>query len=758
MKLVNIHSERRRIYLFCRNEKGELEITEENSFYPYYYELDETGSYKSFDGKSLRKISCTDPYDIKRQKTNESYESDIYHTKRYLIDEVKEIDKCKIKYCLVDIETKSPKRPDPNLAEDPISCITLYNSFEDKIKTWFLLDYPSESHMVMEFVDYLKDEQFDLFLAYNVTFDYLYLYNRYEILFNDNFACYVSAIGKQKKNREMITPAGMSVCDYLLWYKKIFTNLPNYDLDSVLKHEFGFSKVHSIENFDEVTEELKLHNIEDVERLVEIEKKHNLLDYYDEIRRYAKVNWEDLNWNSRIVDMLLLAKAKECNVVLPMKNRIIKEQYKLEGAYREVFETGAFFDIGAYDLSSAYPSAIINYCLDASNIMETETEDSIPISVTERESQEILETYFVKQDPNKLLPLVASELLTEKAKSKKLLKSLNPTDKKYKDAEHKYNAIKSITNSAYGVIGNRQFRLYDNRVASMVTSIVRDLLHYVKEKIEMQGYEVLYIDTDSVYLKGGDEKLSIKLNELIQDWSMKRFNKKSIIEFDYEGTFKDILILALTHYIGHLILPNGKEKEEIKGIQAKKSNSTEFIRDFQPALINKILNKESKESICSWVTSEIKRIRTLDLLAVARPCKLARRPEEYTKKDEIFVRALRCANHFTEYNKKIGERYYWIPMIPIMGDDGYYSLDIKEKKMDVIAFDKKQNSHVNLDMVNWDEIIRTNIIKISTDIFKVMEWDIEEIIPEKTTIIPKQKRRPRKKKIKEIKEETENAL
>ncbi len=188
MKLINIHNRGRKLFLFCRDSAENLIVKEENTFYPYFYEPDESGKFKSFDGKKLRKVACVNPYDMVENRTSEAYEADIHYTKRYIIDKIDTIEKSPIKWTLIDVETKSPELPNPQYVKYPISCISAYNSLYDSIQTWYLADYDDEQTMLKAFADYMKKEQFDLWLNWNVAFDWLYTYNRYPVLFGTDFA------------------------------------------------------------------------------------------------------------------------------------------------------------------------------------------------------------------------------------------------------------------------------------------------------------------------------------------------------------------------------------------------------------------------------------------------------------------------------------------------------------------------------------------------------------------------------------------
>lgn len=69
MKLLNIFNHFRDIYLFCRNEKGEQEIQTLKSFFPYFYVPDDTGTFQSYKGQSLRKIIVSAPHEVSKNRS-----------------------------------------------------------------------------------------------------------------------------------------------------------------------------------------------------------------------------------------------------------------------------------------------------------------------------------------------------------------------------------------------------------------------------------------------------------------------------------------------------------------------------------------------------------------------------------------------------------------------------------------------------------------------------------------------------------------
>lgn len=709
MKLANISNSRRVIYLFCRDDKGNLHIDKQVDFFPYFYEPDQKGKFKGVDGTPLKKVFASEPAEVPKMRSENSYESDIIFTRRYMLDKVKSLDKTIIKYGFIDVEVLAEELPNTDKALYPISCISIYNSMYDKVKTFYLGDYgiENEERMIRDFIKYMKIAQFDLWLSWNASFDYNYIYNRCQKQFRIDFAKEISPIGRVRKQRDVFYPAGISIVDYLKWFKKIYMREMTYTLDYIAEKHLGKGKEYKEVDFSKLNPEIKLRNAEDVALLRDLEKKYKLIPYYDEIRRLSKVAWEDLYYPSRVLEMLLLEESKNKNVILPMKVKH-EEGKKLKAAVREALELGVFKNIGKYDLSSAYPSMIIDFCLDPVNVYSQKMDDCLEIDVKDKEGN-VIGTYWYKQNREAILPIVVKKLLTIKDKLKKKLKATDPKSKEFKDIKLKYEAIKGIVNSAFGVFENPYFRLHDKRITSTITYLVRDLLVYVKNKLQEKGYKVLYYDTDGIMLNTKENLVEL-LNQLVQQWAKEKYNKNISIEFEYEGYYTKLFIVALCHYKGWLKTNKGIEIET-KGIEAKRKDSPPFMKKFQIELIDRIVNQESKENIINFIKFEIERIKTVSLEEVALPCKLAKKPEDYINLP-IFVRALNTTQEVTKFKKRIGELYYWVYTLP---------------SGSVMAFDKKKKDHIK--DIDWSQVIRRNILMKAQTIFEALKWDIKEIVP-----------------------------
>jgi len=179
MRLQNIYNAKNQITLFLRNEDGSQEIREVRDFLPYFYEPCTSGKFIGYDGVQLQRLFCSEPSQVKQRRGKNSYESDILFTKRFILDRISEITKSNTRYFFLDIEVQAKDEfPDPRYAKYPVSCITIYDNHVDKYKTFFIEDYESEYKMLEDFMQTVKSIKPDLLLAWNMNFDYTYLYNR----------------------------------------------------------------------------------------------------------------------------------------------------------------------------------------------------------------------------------------------------------------------------------------------------------------------------------------------------------------------------------------------------------------------------------------------------------------------------------------------------------------------------------------------------------------------------------------------------
>jgi DNA polymerase-2 len=222
-------------------------------------------------------------------------------------------------------------------------------------------------------------------------------------------------------------------------------------------------------------------------------------------------------------------------------------------------------------------------------------------------------------------------------------------------------SIKIVMNSCYGVLGSSVCRFYDQRLASSITLRGHAILNQTKDLIQQQGMQVIYGDTDSVFVWLGDEAISLakvqaKGNELAKElnewWSHHlkvEFDLKSYLEIEFETYFSRFVMPTIRgqetgskkRYAGVTVAPDGTSKMLFKGLEQVRTDWTKLAKDLQAQLYQRVFNDEPYLDLIKPLLTQV-RSGELDHKLVYR--KRLRRPlAEYQKNVPPHVQAARKA-------------------------------------------------------------------------------------------------------------------
>ena len=181
-------------------------------------------------------------------------------------------------------------------------------------------------------------------------------------------------------------------------------------------------------------------------------------------------------------------------------------------------------------------------------------------------------------------------------------------------------ALKNLINGIYGLFGTDFFEYADYRVAELTTAFGRKVLQYMKETAkEVYGFEVIYGDTDSVFVTNIiDSDLIDKF--ITECWIVDE------VDVEVDKVFTKFLITKKKHYIG--IYQDLSRVPEIKGMEGIKSDRPLWIQKLEKQFaldlknnINTIVNlqKEYRKMEVGQVPIEELQIKLV----------LLKNPEEY---------------------------------------------------------------------------------------------------------------------------------
>jgi len=129
-------------------------------------------------------------------------------------------------------------------------------------------------------------------------------------------------------------------------------------------------------------------------------------------------------------------------------------------------------------------------------------------------------------------------------------------------------ALKVILNASYGVFGAESFDLYCPPVAEATAAIGRHSITQIVNKARQLGIEVLYGDTDSVFLKNPTKA---QIAELAK-WSEDKLKMGLDVDKEYRYA---VFSSRKKNYLG--ILEDGNV--DVKGLTGKKKHIPRFIKD-----------------------------------------------------------------------------------------------------------------------------------------------------------------------------------
>jgi DNA polymerase elongation subunit (family B) len=199
------------------------------------------------------------------------------------------------------------------------------------------------------------------------------------------------------------------------------------------------------------------------------------------------------------------------------------------------------------------------------------------------------------QDSKGLLPAVVDSVLKRRIMFKTLQKSYVMNSKEWLWCEERIVTLKNILVSLYGTTGSFWNRFANVDTFEEINRLSREILMKTKDIVQGLGYELLYADTDSVFLK----KNGVTLEDFkcVKDMLV----KETDIPMSVETCYKFLVLLpleadnkieALKHYYG-ITYAN---ELVVRGIEIRRHDAPNFIKEFQTELLCTLFDcKDSTE-------------------------------------------------------------------------------------------------------------------------------------------------------------------
>ncbi|HUU47642.1 MAG TPA: DNA-directed DNA polymerase I [Nitrosopumilaceae archaeon] len=609
----------------------------------------------------------------------------------------------KIKRLSVDIEVEAQigRIPDPKIAEKKITAIGFKgtdgfdkilvlrtedteegeNELDENIKVVFY-EKDQEKEMILD--GFKTMMEFPFILTYNGDdFDLPYLYNRAERLGikkadNPLYMMRDSATLKHGVHLDLYrTLSNRSFQIYA--FSQSYTD---FKLNTVSKALLGKEKIdYGIELGDLNLYQTANYCYNDALITYELTSfNHDLLmNLLVIIARIARMPIDDIArlGVSQWIRSLLYYEHRQRNALIPkredlqkrsegvLSDAVIKDK-KYRGGLVVDPKEGIHFDVVVMDFASLYPSII-----KVKNL----SYETVRCSHEECKKNTIPQTnHWACTKRNGITSIIIGSLRDLRVN---YYKSLSKKKTLSEEQRQQYTvvsqALKVILNASYGVMGAEIFPLYFLPAAEATTAIGRHTILETIKKCEAIGVEVLYGDTDSIFIKKpSNEQIQTVIEQAKIDHG---------VDLEIDKVYRYcVLSKRKKNYLG--VTPDGKV--DVKGLTGKKSHTPAFIKNLFYEILDILSNVQTiddfvraKIEIAEIISNcarkvEAKEIPLKDLtfnVMVSKP------PSEYVKTIPQHIRAAKQLESIREIKK--GDK---ISFVKILNKPGVRPIELAKKE------------------------------------------------------------------------------
>ena len=522
-----------------------------------------------------------------------------------------------LKILAFDIETYGEvgRRIAPE--KNPILMIALYGENFKKIITWkkFKTEedvevLPSEADVIQRFQELVDEYKPDVIAGYfSDGFDFPYIRTRakkYKLKMDIGLDYSEIRIGRGAQKTAQVT--GIMHFDVFKFIKRaVYKTLKTdvYTLDAVSEEILGEKKIDVDMSrlspaWDETSDELGLfakYNLHDARLTYKL--CLNLIPNLFELVKVVGQMPYSINRMSfsQFVEWYILRQVKSLKEIAPNRpgynNQMARQAKRLKGAF--VFEPtpGLYKDIIVFDYKSLYPTIIASHNISPGtvNCSCCEGKNKAPV--------DMIDAWFCTKKRG-FASSIIEDLITRRSRIKEMLKEKDDVL-----LNARSQTLKDMANSFYGYLGFSAARWYCYECAESILGWARQYIHKVIDQAKEQGFDVLYSDTDSVFirLKDKTKEDAVKFVEKIN------MDLPGVMELEYQGFYPGgIFVSTKAGESGakkKYALIDDKNNVKITGFETVRRNWSFIAKDVQKEVITRILKEQNADSAVDYVKKVI---------------------------------------------------------------------------------------------------------------------------------------------------------
>jgi len=455
------------------------------------------------------------------------------------------------------------------------------------------------------------------------------------------------------KQGYMFAPvAGRIVLDGIDALKAASWMFQSYSLEDVSQEMLGegkdigsdYDKMAEIERrFHEDKPALAHYNLKDCELVTRIFDKANLLAFMIERATVTGLQADHLGGSIAAFSHHYLPRMHREGYVAPSVGDV--SGGASPGGFVMDSKPGLYDSVVVLDYKSLYPSIIRTFLVDPVGLIEGEAATDPADQV-----EGVNGTVFSRT--KHCLPEITTQIWKQRDAAKRAKN------------EPLSQALKLLMNSFCGVLGATECRFFNPRLVSSVTLRGHQMMKQTRALVEAEGYDVIYGDTDSIFIwlkkeYRNDDALAIgqQLADGINQWWRTMLKEKHgldchlEIEFDthyqkfFMPTIRGTEMGSKKRYAGLMINAQGAEEVIYRGLEVARSDWTPLAQQFQQGLFLRVFKNQPYQDYVREYADRMLAGECDDLLVYRK--RLRQPLDEYKVNVPPQVRAARLAD---EYN------------------------------------------------------------------------------------------------------------
>ncbi|MFT2111472.1 DNA polymerase II [Marinomonas sp. 2405UD68-3] len=572
--------------------------------------------------------------------------------------------------------------------------------------------FDDEKSLLLAFMRFIRLHNPNIIIGWNVIgFDMAFINRRCYSLglkpqFGSNGEVW-SMRTSEKEGKYFLTVPGRVVLDGIALLKVGGYHFESYSLNNVSKEILKDQKTLQGSGKWQEIEELHAYdlqkfidyNIQDCDLVLRIFHKLKLIELQQTRVDLTGIPLEQTGGSVASFENLYLPRLHKSGFVAPSWT---EDDFKSSpGGFVMSSFPGFYKNVLVFDFKSLYPSIIRTFKID-------------PLARISKQQPKIDGFLGAQFSANQaILP----NLIDELASARELAKKQNNSILSY--------AIKIIMNSFYGVLGSNVCRFYHVELASSITMRGHQILEQTRQWIEASGAQVIYGDTDSVFVildeNMQEEEVIVQgkafctlMNQKWSDYCRTEHQISSYLELEFET------------YYERFFMPTIRGQEEgskkryagmvdgelvFKGLEAARSDWTPLARRFQRALFQHVFTERDPVGFIKETIDCLKSGQFDEELIYSK--RLSRPLSSYTKVMPPHVRAAQIKEQYNE-DHGLGNEYH----------EARKRIDYFYRRSGIVPFQSKED----LIDIDYEHYIDKQITPIADSVLVHFNMTMESLL------------------------------